>query len=159
MPLLSAVLAAMLATSPATASCGNDGMKADAMADCTNVATARKPATYKLARSAEGLATTSPAALEVTARPVGADAASPYLVQVYAGWSDEAGTGPATLLGTFSFLPARIGKAQTFILPKPDMAGASSADGLTLSIRLVAANASRTLKDTAVEILDARLTP
>ena len=124
------------------------GCAGGATAACAHVATAEKPATYEV-RGDGGAAE----ALTVTARPLAADAASTYLVQVFVDGARSGDPSPKPL-GSFSFLPARIGQEQTFVLPKPP---AGDGAAFTLSIKLVSANASRTLKDTAVEIVDARL--
>ena len=126
------------------------GCAGGATAACAHVATAEKPATYEV-RGDGGAAE----ALAVTARPLAADAASTYLVQVFVDGARSGDPSPKPL-GSFSFLPARIGQEQTFVLPKPSVGDGGGA-AFTLSIKLVSANASRTLKDTAVEIVDARL--
>lgn len=137
----------------ALAKCGGEGMKRlTKTADCSNIATAQKPAIYLIQYKTGGAK-----ALELTARPVGVEASSPYLVQVFVDYGAESKNKAPKLLGTFSFFPARIGQAQTFVLPKPALDDVSPSKELTLLIKLVSANTSRTLKDAAVEIMDARL--
>jgi hypothetical protein len=153
--LLSAVAAghAAVAGDATPPKCGAESVKADTVvANCSNVATAQKPATYQVRDDGAGAE-----ALELTARPLAVDASSAYLVQVFVDDDPQSKGAAPKLLGSFSFFPARIGQAQTFVLPKPAFSGASSGKELTLSIKLVSANASRTLKDAAVEIMDAKL--
>ena len=119
--------------------------------NCPNVATAQKDALYTVMSKPAGAE-----ALELTARPLTVDTAT-ALVQVFEVGSQADDPAPK-LIGTFSFFPAKVGKSQTFILPTPPAYTATSAPKeLNLSIKLVAANASRTLKDSAVEIVGARL--
>jgi hypothetical protein len=114
------------------------------------VATEQKPATVRVQGGSGG------AALEVTARPVGGeDSSAPYLVGVFIGGGE---TGAASkLLGSFSFFPPRAGEAQKFIIPKPQPADAAPGKDVTLSIKLIPANAGRDIKGAAVEILGARV--
>jgi hypothetical protein len=152
--VLSAIPAghAAVAGDAALVRCEGTGAKADAMTDCSNVATAEKAATYKVHNDDAGAE-----ALEVTARPLAGDPASAYLVQVFVDKDAQTKDTAPELLGSFSFFPARVGQAQTFVLPKPENRGGSSAGDLTLSIKLIPANAAKTLEDTAVEIVGARL--
>lgn len=108
---------------------------------CGRVVTAQKPITLRVPADAKA------AAFEVTARPVAGESV-PYLVGVFAG---EPGKSDAKMLGSFSFFPARIGEAHTFVFPKPDGVGS-----LTVSVKLIPANPDRDIKDAAVEILGAR---
>lgn len=153
--LLSAISAdhAAIADDATPVKRADEGVRVRALTDDrSNVATAQKPATYLVQNESEGAE-----ALELTARPLAGEASSAYLVQVFVeGGAQPNGDAPK-LLGTFSFFPARVGQAQTFVLPKPVLRDTSSAKGLTLSIKLVSANASRTLEGAAVEIMDARL--
>jgi hypothetical protein len=123
-----------------TEACGSNALKAPV--SCGSIATAQKPAILQVPADAKA------AALEVTARPVTGENA--YLVGVFVG--DPKKSNPK-LLGSFSFFPARIGEAQTFVLPKP----AEADKNLTLSVKLIPANPERDIKDAAVEILGARL--
>lgn len=114
------------------------------------VATGSRSATVKVQGDAA-----SGAALEVTVRPLSTDPSTPFLVQVYVDRRSRP-HDDAELLGSFSFLPVRVGQAQTFVLPKPVVGGLHAAD-VTLAIKLVPANPARGLGDAAVEILGARL--
>ena len=119
--------------------------------DCSNVATAAKPATYLL-RNGDPNAE----ALQVTARPLATDASTGYLVQVYANAGNKGGITSKDLLGSFSFYPARVGQSEVFVLPMPPVPP-SAGSPVTLSIKLIAANAAATLKNSAVEITDVKL--
>ena len=120
---------------------------------CSNVATAKRAATLSVQKETGGVE-----ALELTARPLVNDPTTAYLVQVFVADAAQRAAGETSLLGSFSFLPPRIGQPQTFVLPGSSLGDASAGKAeLTLSIKLVAANKSRTLKDAAVEIVGARL--
>lgn len=133
------------------AGCRDEAVK-ESGASCGAVATAKKPATLKVQSSVE-----NGAALELTARPVGGDASSSYVVQVFVSEPGRSDEEASKLLGSFSFYPARIGRAETFILPKPQFDDASRSEKLTLLIKLIPANPALDLKDAAVEILGARV--
>lgn len=151
--LFSAIPAAYaaIAENAAGEKCSNAPAKtATAMAQCSNVATAQKPAIYQLENPGEGAK-----ALEVTAQPLTEDTSSGFLVQVFAESGVRSTADAPKFLGSFSFYPAQVGEAQTFVLPNPAAYGISG-NKLTLSIRLVSANAARPLPDTAVEILGAK---
>ncbi len=149
--LLASATRALTAGGSLPTTCEVQDVKAPAISNvCPNVATAEKAATYQVRRQIEGFE-----ALEVTARPLTDEPASPYLVEVFVDDPMQRDSIGAKLLGTFSFYPVRVGQAQTFILPKP-ITDSSTSKELTLSVRLVPANASRALKDTAVEIVGAR---
>jgi hypothetical protein len=150
--LLASGVKAATAGSAVPTSCENNEMKAYAIANaCPNVATGQKAATYQVRKDVDGVR-----GLEVTARPLADEASSPYLVQVFVNDTDKS-TNEAVLLGTFSFYPVRVGQAQKFVLPKPFVSEGSTSKEFTLSVKLVPANATRTLKDAAVEIMNARL--
>jgi hypothetical protein len=126
------------------ATCGSEAVKASG-APCGRVATSQKSAILRVPSDDKvGVA------LEVTARPISGENSPPYLVGVFVD-----GSGPPKLLGSFSFYPARVGVAQTFVLPNPDRG--SSGQGLTLSVKLIPANPARDIKDAAVEVLGARI--
>jgi hypothetical protein len=127
-------------------------MKTYAIANtCPNVATGQKAATYQVRKDIDGVR-----GLEVTARPLADEASSPYLVQVFVNDTDQP-ADESVILGTFSFYPVRVGQAEKFVLPKPSVNEGSTSKEFTLSVKLVPANATRTLKDAAVEIVGARL--
>ena len=134
----------------AAAGTGNKAMKASEVPSAA-VATEQQPATVRVQGGSGG------AALEVTARPVGGeDSSAPYLVGVFVG-GGETGGAASKMLGSFSFFPARAGVAQTFIIPKPQPGDTAPGKDVTLSIKLIPANAARDIKGAAVEILGARV--
>lgn len=123
--------------------CGGVTLKGSTI--CGPIATAQKPAVLKVTSHLSD--DSKAAALEVIARPV-SGAEMPYLVGVFSG---DANNPEAKLISSFSFLPQRIGEAQTFVLPTP----ANSDE--TLTVKLIPANPARDIKDAAVEIVGARL--
>jgi hypothetical protein len=148
---LSAVFACNAAlTGTAAAGTGNKTVKASEVPSAA-VATEHQPATVRVRGGSGG------AALEVTARPVGGeDSSAPYLVGVFVGGGKPGGE-PSRMLGSFSFYPVRAGEAQTFIIPKPQPGDSAPGKDVTLSIKLIPANAARDIKGAAVEILGARV--
>ena len=136
-----------IAEGASAAACRSEEVKVTG-ASCSRVATAQKPAIFQLRVDAK-----VGSALEITARPIEAEASPPYLVGVFVG--DDSDRGAPKFLGSFSFYPERVGVAQTFILPKPEVRAA--AKDLTLSIKLIPANPARDVRDAAVEILSARI--
>jgi hypothetical protein len=147
---LSAVFACNTAMAgTASAGTGDKAVKASEVPSAA-VATEQEPATVRVQGSGG-------AALEVTARPVGGeDSSAPYLVGVFVG-GGETGGATSKMLGSFSFFPARAGVAQTFIIPKPQPGDTAPGKDVTLSIKLIPANAARDIKGAAVEILGARV--
>jgi hypothetical protein len=147
---LSAVLVCnTVVAGTAAAGNGSDAVKASEVPGAA-VATDRKPATVRVQGGSGG------AALEVTARPVGGeDSSEPYLVGVFVG--GETGGAASRMLGSFSFYPPRAGVAEKFIIPKPQPGDAPPGKDVTLSIKLIPANAAQDIKGAAVEILGARV--
>jgi hypothetical protein len=139
--VLSVALTGNSVAAESTEACGSDALKDPV--SCGRIVTSQKSAIVQVPADAKA------AALEVTARPVAGQNA-PYLVGVFVGDPSKSNT---RLLGSFSFFPARIGEAQTFVLHKP----AEADKNLTLSVKLIPANPERDIKDSAVEILGARL--
>jgi hypothetical protein len=147
---LSAVLVCDTAVArTAAAGNGSEAVKASEVPGAA-IVTDQKPATVRVKAGGGG------AALEVTARPIGGEGSSePYLVGVFVG-GENVGVA-SRMLGSFSFYPPRAGEAQTFIIPKPQPDDAAAGKDVTLSIKLIPANAARDIKGAAVEILGVRV--
>jgi hypothetical protein len=138
------------------AHCDNPSNTAETQADMSDpyLATATKPAQVPVAGRASPVGSS---ALELTVRPKAEDPDSPFLVQVFGPDACGEGAGLAnTLLGTFSFYPLRLGKAQKFVVqaPKTELSAGSNSQ---VTVKLIPANPARTLQNSAIEIVGAKV--
>jgi hypothetical protein len=123
-----------------------------------SIATAAKPAIYTVAPGDSR----DPEALVLTVRPVSLNPDESFLVGVFV--ADECSPTLETedYLGTFSyFKDPKIGEPETFTLPAASLAGKLRAWGsgrdLRVELKLIPGHPDGELRDTAIEILDARL--
>jgi hypothetical protein len=94
-------------------------------------------------------------ALRLTLRPTALDPDVPFLAQVFAR-DVCGGDGPGQLLGVVSFLPAKIGQSQEFVLPAPELGFPSVArQNIQITIKLIPANSARELDRASLEVVKA----
>jgi hypothetical protein len=120
------------------------------------VATAQKPARI-LPKDGPSSVSRSPA-LELTLKPIGVDADSPFLVQVYAkNLCGAKGNDPGELLGIVSFFHLKLGEPVDFVLPPPEQGFPSVApQDIQLTVKLIPANSARILAKASVEVVKAQ---
>ena len=96
-------------------------------------------------------------ALRLTLRPTAVDPDVPFLAQVFArDVCSGGGNGPGQLLGVVSFLPAKIGQSQEFVLPAPELGFPSVArQNIQITIKLIPANSARELDRASLEVVKA----
>jgi hypothetical protein len=136
--------------------CANPPSPVEAKMDTgLQVATPDRPAAV-VPKAGVNLASHSPA-LRLTLQPTAADPDSPFVVAVFASNSCEnKGKQPGQFIGTVSFLPAKTGQSQVFVLPAPEHGFPSiRPEDVQLTVKLISANPARPLGNVAVDVLGA----